>query len=334
MAKFCSFCGKMLEEGAACDCEESKKAQATWIGKVSARVNKEKAKGFWESLKNRMGLGDPERNSGDAYERDRATIVPDCVSPNDGEIPVKQYEIATLRNRVLGIPYIKATGRLQVTNKRVIFRAPGRCLAGRTTLQHEFAIDEVSGVEARREYAFSFWDMIVAFLVAWMGMLLPYLVLSLMQDVTAASIFGFLFGVAGCVPFFLVNKKWLSKLLCLGGAVAGFAVPAIEYDKGFFIFLMMFPLVFTYLTIFFYAIKPNLVLVIKTKGASEAIDIRRRRIGIFAQLFGVRSSEKEDHTGFSEIIPACDAERCIREIDAIINDIQKLGDFGVEKWKV
>ena len=76
-------------------------------------------------------------------------------------------------------------------------------------------------------------------------------------------------------------------------------------------------------------IKPNLVLVVKTKSASEAIDIKRKRVG----LFGI-SMDKEDHTGYTEILPEIDAEKSIREIGALINDIQKLGDFGVEKWKV
>ena len=36
----------------------------------------------------------------EAFENGRK-IVPDCVKPNDSEIPVKQYRIATLRNRIL-----------------------------------------------------------------------------------------------------------------------------------------------------------------------------------------------------------------------------------------
>lgn len=38
--------------------------------------------------------------------------------------------------------------------------------------------------------------------------------------------------------------------------------------------------------------------------------------------------------GFNEILPENDAEKCIREISAMISDIQKLGDFGIEKWRV
>ena len=49
--------------------------------------------------------------------------------------------------------------------------------------------------------------------------------------------------------------------------------------------------------------------------------------------FAGGQNEKDDHTGYTEIWPEPDAEPSIREIGAMINDIQKLGDFGVEKWK-
>ena len=338
MAKFCPHCGKPLQEGVACTCEESKKAAEAFnsfsMEKFTQKVNKESIKKFFENLKNRMGIGDPQRNQGDAYERDRKCIIPDCVKASEGEISVKQYNICMLRNKILGIPYIKALGRLQVTNKRVIFRAPGVCVGGRTTLQHEFAIDEVAGIEARREYSFSFSSMFLATLVTGLGSIIPSWILSLMRDGEAAVIiFGLLFGFAGCVPFFMVKKRWLSKLLCLGASIISFAYPALEINVKFFFFLTMIPVFFAWVAIFVYSIRPNLILQIKTKGTTPAIDIKRKRVGLLSRIFGAKSTEQEDHTGFTEIMPAKDAETCIREIDAIINDIQKLGDFGIEKWK-
>ena len=155
-----------------------------------------------------------------------------------------------------------------------------------------------------------------------------------MEDVEAAlAVFGVFFGVAGCIPFFIVKERWLPKLLCLGASIISFAFPAFELDYSFYYFLMSFPVLFAWFAIFVYSTRPNLVLQIKTKGTTPAIDIKRRRIGPLARLFGARNTEAEDHTGFTEIIPVKDAEKCIREIDAIISDIQKLGDFGIEKWK-
>lgn len=344
MAKFCTRCGKPIEEGEICSCS------ANYVSKIDTSS----AKGFFESMKNRMGIGDPELNKGDAFESGKQ-IIPDCVKSNESEIPVKQYTVATLRNRIFGIPYTKAIGRMQVTNKRVIFRAPGRCLAGRTTLQHEFAIDEIAGVEARREYVFNIWDLIIGLIVTLFGGgVITGLITLLCGDSISngkpagAIILTLLFGIAGCIPFFMIKKKWLLKLLCLGGSFlplfsVGQTLSAVsKYTRylsesaassgggsgflgGLFTFLAIISFLLTVFTWFVYSIRPNLVLLIKTKAANEAIDIRRKKVRPF--------SDKDEHTGYMEVLPADDAEKCIREIDAMINDIQKLGDFGIEKWK-
>ncbi len=338
MAKFCTRCGRPLAEGETCSCM----GQAAAPAPAASSFDLGAAKGFWESMKNRMGIGDPELNKGDVFEKDK-NIIPDCVKANEGEIPVKQYTVATLRNRILGIPYTKAIGRMQVTNKRVIFRAPGRCLAGRTTLQHEFAIDELAGVEARREYVFNGWDLILGLIVTMLGGgLMTALITSIMEDAKMAVgiIFALLFGLALCVPFFMLKKKWLLKLLCLGGSFmpmlsVGIAASkmgeymdrgGLEFFGGVLVFFGILSLILTLFALFIYAIKPNLVLLIKTKSANEAIDIKRKKFALFG-------GKDEEHTGYAEVLPADDAERCIREIDAMINDIQKLGDFGIDKWK-
>ncbi len=303
---------------------------ASNIGNITSNIDKEKAKGFWESMKNRMGIGDPESNKLDAFEKDK-NIIPDCVRPNEGEVPVKQYEVATLRNRLLGIPYIKAIGRIQVTNKRVIFRAPGRCLAGRTSLQHEFAIDEVAGVEARREYGFNLWDMLLAIFIVAVGGFVGAFLTGVFNNEAMAIIMGILLGIGGCVPFFMLKKLWLVKILCLGASVMGLAMAGIEADASFLTIISIIPLLFLLFTVMVFSIKPNLVIVIKTKGSTEAIDIKRKRVGFLG--LGGAANEKEDHTGFTEILPRDDAEKSIRELGAIITDIQKLGDFGISKWK-
>ena len=150
----------------------------------------------------------------------------------------------------------------------------------------------------------------------------------------------FLFALAGTIPFFFVNKRWLLKLLLLGGALAPLKSygpqielygqvrdsSALEFFGGFMQFLSLIILVIALFALFLYAIKPNLVLIIKTKSAADAIDIRRKKLPVFG-------GKDESHTGYNEVIPAEDAERCIREINAMINDIQKLGDFGIDKWK-
>jgi hypothetical protein len=125
---------------------------------------------FIISMKNRMGIGSPERNATDTYERGMQ-IIPSCISANENEIPVRQYNIAVLRNL---LKFERAEGRMQVTNKRVIFRAVGRSVRGRTTLQHEFAIDEIAGIEAINNFKFSFLYLIFAILIIAFASLILY----------------------------------------------------------------------------------------------------------------------------------------------------------------
>lgn len=363
MAKFCTKCGRPLSEGEICRCSvantnnnvntinrptvnvtnttnpgfsasapQQRESISINVNQVASNVN-----GFWTSLKNRIGIGDPLINQGDAFEKGKK-IIPDCVKPNDSEVPVKQYQIATLRNRIMGITYTKAYGRIQVTNKRVIFRAPGRCLAGRTTLQHEFAIDEISGVETRREFVFNFWDFILGIILLTIGGAVSTAISFPISD-NGRSVFGAFFmsllfsALAGAV-FFMVKKKWMLKLVCLGAGLSptvffGFNLFARndEFLGVLLSVLALILLVLSLLTLFIYSIRPNLALIVKTKSASEAIDIRRKKFDIFGM------NDKNDHTGYTEIWPEDDAEISIREIGAIINDIQKLGDFAIEKWK-
>ena len=64
---------------------------------------------------------------GDCYERGMK-IVPDLIQPCGQEIPVRQYDLCTTRSLLKGM---WQEGRLQVTNKRVLFRLSGRNWSGR-----------------------------------------------------------------------------------------------------------------------------------------------------------------------------------------------------------
>ncbi len=357
MAKFCTKCGRPLTEGEVCNCaaatanntastQQDKNTDTVNINVTQVASN---VSAIWTAFKNKIGLGDPLTNERDAFEKG-LKIVPDCVKPNDSEIPVRQYQIATLRNRIACITYTKAYGRIQVTNKRVIFRAPGRCLAGRTTLQHEFAIDEIAGIEARREYVFNFWDLLLGlFLFSLGGGAAAGICLGVsdnMHNLVLASIFALLFAAGAGALFVLIKKKWALKLLGLGAGTVPAAAVGLgglglaRYGFGgsefFCIILVIIALIgilFSLFTLFVYSIRPNLAVIIKTKSASEAIDIRRKKKPLLGSIFGGGQSDKDDHTGYTEIWPDVDAEISIHEIGAMINDIQKLGDFGIEKWK-
>lgn len=320
MAKFCTKCGKPLEE---CTCSKN-----------SIPVISSSNFGFLQDMKNRMGIGEPEINSAPPYERGMK-IIPDCVKSSDGEIPVKQYTVAKLKNRLMGITIGKAEGRLEVTNKRVIFRAPGRCISGKMTLQQEFTIDEISGIEARREYVTTFWDFIIGFFVAAIGFAVGTPV-STLDSIGLQVFLGLILGIAALIPFFVIKKKWLLKLLCTGFS-EGVMVPVLaggtRMSEGIVVLLFIPALISTLIVlfnIFLYAIRPNLVLIVKTKSASEAIDVQRKEAGFLKLLFGGKIDE---HTGYTEVTPMENTETAIRELGAVVSDIQKFGDFGIEKWQ-
>ena len=361
MASFCGFCGRQLADGEVCTCQvgtEAPKIPYPPLGAANETPNYGQSdpgyfpgadygvnytgapsEGFFESMKNRMGIGSPELNAGNPYE-EGMQIVPDCVSANEGEIPIRQYRVAKLRSRVLGIPYATAIGRIQVTNKRVIFRAPGKSIGGRTTLHHEFAIEELAGLEARREYVFNAFDLFLGFLFFAIGAAIGLrIVAGIYSDSPYLGFFiSLLLGAAGCVPFFLMKKHWLLKLLCLGvgmmamGGLGVFLFSMRHWITGggilgvILIIFSLAELVCVVFALIFQSVRPNMVLVLKTAFASEAVDIRRRKITL-------RSSAREEHTGFLEVYPETDTERCIREVNAMINDLRKYGDSIVAKWK-
>lgn len=298
---------------------------------ADVNVNNGPKKTFWETLKDKMGYGEPEPMDKNAYE-DGKNIVPDCVDAVDGETAVKQYDVATLKDRVLCIPYAKAKGRVQVTNKRVIFRAPGRSVAGRTTVQHEFAVNELSGIEARKNYIFRTLDFIIGILVVLAGGFVMTGLIGAMcgiaNGIALPIILTLMFGSAGCVPFFLLKKKWWLKLLCLGASLVPFYTygsmlyalgSGYYYSNGvavffgaFFLFLAFIVFVLTVGSLFLNAIKPNLVLVFKTKEAGDAVTVRRKKFSLGGERFG-----------YDLVIPAKDIDSCIKEINAVISDLNK-----------
>ena len=277
-----------------------------------------------------------ELKSKDAYERGMK-IVPDTVAANESEIPVKQYDhIARLRSRA-SLKW--ADGKMQLTNKRLIFRAPGRSLlAGKQVLQHEFAVDDISGIELRRDHRFNFLDLIFALLTNYAGIMISTLIfMAIYREVPALGvIIGLIAGVAMALPLFLITgyHPYL-KLFSFSGTIGAFvpllmSFARLEEAGIFFMFLFGTVLgIVDLILILKIVFVPNLNITIKTQSGTGVIEIRHRA-GVLANLFGGGSNE---YTGYDEVLPGKDTDRAVKELGAMINDIQKLGDFAVEKWK-
>ena len=73
--------------------------------------------------------------------------------------------------------------------------------------------------------------------------------------------------------------------------------------------------------LFFFALKPSVDVAIMSKaGTGSPIEINS------TQHFKVAFAK--------DVLPAEDMQLANRELGAIISDIQKLGDYGIDKWKV
>ena len=48
---------------------------------------------------------------------------------------------------------------------------------------------------------------------------------------------------------------------------------------------------------------------------------------------GFSLKNHNEYTGFSEVLPWTDTDKAINEIGAMIDDLQTMGDYAIEKWK-
>lgn len=325
MARYCTKCGRKLRTGEKCSCE----------GESVFSSLRKKGKGWLVSFLQKTGIGTSSDNAETVFETGQK-IVPDLIHANDGEEAIKQYETATLRSRVRG-QYAK--GRLQVTNKRVLFRAAGFSVKGPISQQYEFAISEIAGIEIKKKNRISLMNIFLCF-----GFYLVCVLIGsgLFSDFAEkqpvwGTVVAALVAALCAVPFFVLHKKFWLKHLCINlglGALSGVAladvgmaaialgVPQFEISFALGILYSLLWWISFMLTI----TVPDLVLVINTKGASPSIEIRRKQ-------FPTPFRPMVEYTDFGEVIPGSDVERMAAELGALIDDIQTLGDMAIEKWQ-
>ena len=193
MAKYCVKCGRKLPDGGICPCRIKK---ISWPSEKKDIFQNKNGVSFWKIL----GLNDPEYDDKqDFYERGKK-IVPDVIAPIESEVPIKQYHVADLRARLQGL---WAEGRLMITNKRVLFRASGRSFFGRTQVQSEYTIDEISGFNISRGIRFGGVDIFLALLIL------------------ALSVYG------SNILSTLIEKWFVSLLFMILGFVGLVVIPAV-----------------------------------------------------------------------------------------------------------
>ena len=199
MAYYCVKCGRKLPDGAICPCR---------IRRGAPRQEGDRSAQSGVSFQNILRLNDPDydRNA-DYYERGKQ-IVPDLVAPCENEIPIRQYHVVDIRSRLQGL---WAEGRIMVTNKRLLFRASGRSFIGRTRVEQEYELDEISGINISHGVRFSLFDFFNSFLLAALCGALVFLLLG--QE--PAWLLPLLL-TAGCIAvmYFLGRKRYRWKGNC------------------------------------------------------------------------------------------------------------------------
>ncbi len=342
---FCTKCGKQIGEGEQCQCSASASYAAPGAGSEfkseTGKYVKYATGEIKGSVVSSVNAWKSEIKSTDAYERN-IPIVPNTLKANEGEVPIKQYNhIARLRSRKL---LTWAEGKMQVTSKRLIFRAPGRnILAGRQALQHEFDINDVAGVEFKKNYRFVPLDVLFGTLIFYVGFMIMAMIFgTLYEDIPAISIIlGLVAGAALTLPLFMLKGFHpYVKLLCYSGAMGSF-LPLIlwlvtegeELGALLSAIIGIALLIVLIIRMFKVILQPNLQIVIKTKSGLGAVTIRHTPVvtGLGA-LFG-GNNNIINFSGFDEVLPDVDTEAAIRELGAVIADVQSMGDKALEKWR-
>jgi len=280
---------------------------------------------FITSIRDQQGVSEPSSSVGNPYEYN-VPIVPDCVEAEENEKVVKQYNIAKLRTR---LKFMKSEGRLMITNRRVLFRAAGTSLTGNLLQEHEFDIDEISGIEIQKDYKFSFLNVLFANLVVALAGALVITIFSKSSSSGSMIALGVIFGLIGMVPTFVVYRHPWIKFFFAGFSLINFIVAftASYGDSVFIKILMGLSLIIYIIDLIIVCFVPNLLIKIKVKGANPAVYIGGKK-SFFQRL----TSGPSQDSGFAEVLPWEDTVMAMNELGAIIEDLKKHGDYAIEKW--
>ena len=312
MSKYCTRCGRRIPDGAICVCR---------IRRTELFATKEKGNGV--SFRNIFRPSDPDYDQDpDYYERGKQ-IVPELVASSENEIPIKQYHLMDVRSRLRGL---WAEGKLMITNKRILFRASGRSFIGRTLTEQEYTLDEISGVVLSRGVRFSLFDLIISLILCQLVTGLAALSSITLQTKgwwILPTLF-ILFGIAALLFVGPKRYRWKMSLFHLIAINLTVVSSGIYIHDGsgeaFFICLAVMALLAVLVLLVLSCMKPVVSLAIQCRaGTNSAISMISREIG------GLN--------GCVELLPTEETDIAIREIGAIIYDIQRMGDYGIEKWK-
>lgn len=259
------------------------------------------------------------------------------VTPAEGESTVRTYHCTYYRENSLGFT---SGGFLGITNKRVIFQAAGNTPTGRSLIQSEVPVADVSGINSFKGTYLDFFALLGSLFLAGLAMTLIPVILTglsfLLESYTFFQIIGWLLAIGAFIGSFFLSVKLIWRTFLVGvsaGALLSLAgtklLDAMSLLAGggggsFWILLLMIG-AFIYMIIcaYWYSRRPTFSLEINSSGGSST-PIRIASAGGFMNMAAINTPNA---------LPGRDAETMLHEIGALITDIQTLGDYGIDKWK-
>ena len=294
------------------------------------------------------------KNIKDAYNTKYTStnsILNTALTPCDGERPIKQYSFMKMKLPIIGY---KADASIQVTNKRILYHANGTNVFGsKEEAYSEFSIDDVSGISIERSTSLNI-PILLAFLVIQIilfpaNLFFTAIGIGSALNGTNLSIIPIIFSIAAFVgAIVLLKKKYygfshivnsVGKNIAFCGMVAllplNFNAFSLfgNYDIGsvfagftgiLFVLLISCIGVMGWITLIMSLFKKNISVVVTSKsGASNAIDCSSNK----SWLFGMNNIKSLIYYFETKDFPIME-----NELGAMISDIQKKGDYGIEKW--
>jgi len=354
--RFCSFCGEKLSDSNSSTPASSKQDEPEWkkyressgqahqqsaIATPTRNTETTDSEFNIKRTVNEIGNTLNKKLDNVKYNHNKLpnNIVPEIIHPCDGENPVKQYNFMEMK-----FPLFKywANGLLQITNKRIVYTLLSNSCFGYDRMQSEFAIDDVASVTVGKTTSFNFLYPLLYLLIS------PTLLFTLGLIGHINQYFSLVLAIIGAVAVFFLSRtkhfNWLHILsaglgyTCLMSIISSMGDMdelllnmLMGYDAEFnfvgFI-LIIFYIYFLIMNIisYFRSIIHTNINVTVTSKSGVATPITCNQNGFLSVSHNLLQS-------LCIIEPTEDTDVMASELGAMISDIQKLGDYGIEKWR-
>jgi len=351
--KFCTNCGKEIP--ASADIPEWKKyreadtpktteptrptADTSFKTPPSSTENYSELRGAMSDVATAL-----EKKLGDGPKKYTipAHISPDMITPCDGEVPVRQYVFSKMR-----FPFFRyiSEGILQVTNKRIIYNLIGSSIAGQERAHSEFSIDDVAGISVEKSITLSLMSILVYLVVG-----IPLFAAGMMFGMIADWLNIVVGAIGILVALFMYGTKHYAILhyVCafcadvlisatFTSSIANIVKNTVNYGSssgnnifqdilGVISFFMIMFFIYMNIVSYFKSLVKNTISVVITSKSGAATPINCSQISLLSLSSG-------------QLRALCDTESTtdtnvmIRDLGAMVMDIQKQGDYAIEKWR-